>query len=276
MDPIVAPTLPTYQIYALFGGRANRLARSDFFIADRRPADPSPLDFLSWLLVSPERLIAVDTGFAPGPAAEYGIRDYWTPGQVLGLIGYSSANVDTVILTHAHVDHVGNLDEFPNARFYMQHREMAHVCGPDMRFAELRTYYAPEQIAALARLLHEGRLVLHQREFELAPGVSLHWVGGHAAGQEVVRVWTDRGWVVLAADALHYYEEYDRRILFSGNVNALEMLRSHEVIERLADSDDHIVAGHDPLVMEIYPPASPKAKGRVARIDLEPKQRKIR
>jgi hypothetical protein len=34
---------------------------------------------------------------------------------------------------------------------------------------------------------------------ELAPGITLHPVGGHAPGMQFVRVHTRRGWVVLAS-----------------------------------------------------------------------------
>ena len=48
------------------------------------------------------------------------------------------------------------------------------------------------------------------------------------------------------------------------------MLEGHKKVARLADSPDHVVPGHDPLVLEYYPPASEDLKGIVARVDLAP------
>ena len=41
-------------------------------------------------------------------------------------------------------------------------------------------------------------------------------------------------------------------------------------LRRLADSEQHIVPGHDPLVLQRYPAASAELKGIVARLDLPP------
>jgi hypothetical protein len=38
----------------------------------------------------------------------------------------------------------------------------------------------------------------------------------------------------------------------------------------LAPDEDHIVPGHDPLVMKLYPAVSPKLEGVVVRLDVPP------
>jgi hypothetical protein len=50
-----------------------------------------------------------------------------------------------------------------------------------------------------------------------------------------------------------------------------EVLEAYETVRRLAASPDHIIPGHDPLVMDRYPAASPELAGIVARLDLAPK-----
>jgi N-acyl homoserine lactone hydrolase len=44
---------------------------------------------------------------------------------VLAEAGVSPADVQHVFLTHAHFDHTGNTDAFPNATFYLQERELS-------------------------------------------------------------------------------------------------------------------------------------------------------
>ena len=56
--------------------------------------------------------------------------------------------------------------------------------------------------------VYAGRVVFHDGDVELAPGLSLHRVGGHTDGLQVVRVHTEVGWIVLASDATHYYENF--------------------------------------------------------------------
>jgi hypothetical protein len=57
---------------------------------------------------------------------------------------------------------------------------------------------------------------------------------------------------------------------FSIAFNLGAMLEGYRTLERLADSPDHIIPGHDPLVMQWYPPASPSLQGIAVRLDVAP------
>ncbi|MEM9780591.1 MAG: N-acyl homoserine lactonase family protein, partial [Pseudomonadota bacterium] len=81
----------------------------------------------------------------------------------------------------------------------------------------------------------------------------LHLIGGHSRGLQAVRVRTRRGWVVLASDASHYYENFMAAKPFPLVVDVEQMLNGFKQIRSLADSDAHIIPGHDPLVRAAYP-----------------------
>ena len=53
--------------------------------------------------------------------------------------------------------------------------------------------------------LFADKVQFHDGEGEVAPGVTVHRVGGHSDGLQVVRVETARGPVVIASDAMHFY-----------------------------------------------------------------------
>ena len=89
-------------------------------------------------------------------------------------------------------------------------------------------------------------------------GVTVHRVGGHSDGLQVVRVETARGPVVLASDAAHYYANLQKRSPFPIVYNVGDMAQGWETVERLAGHPDRFIPGHDPLVSEIYPRASDK------------------
>lgn len=255
-----------WKIFGIRHAENTTRKRGQNFILEDRPDDILPLDFYSWVLLSNDRVIVVDTGMDPAKAARHGHSHLKSPVEALSDLGVDATIVDTVILTHAHYDHLGFLDAFPRARFYMQAEEMAYVTSSWMEKPWFRRAYEPDEIVRLVQLLHGGRMTLHGRQHEVADGVSLHWVGGHCAGQEVVRVRTARGWVVLASDALHYFEEYERGVPFSVVFNSSDMIAAHDTIRRLADSDNHVLPAHDPRLAAIYPAVAPN----ILQLDVHP------
>jgi len=175
-----------------------------------------------------------------------------------------------VIVTHLHYDHVGNFEIFPRATFHLQDREMAYATGRYMCHARLRMPFDVENVTGLVRELYRGRVAFHDGDEELASGLSLHLVGGHSHGLQFVRVHTARGWVVVASDAAHFYANLERGNPFPIVLHVGEMLEGHRKCRRLAASAQHIVPGHDPLVMQRYPAPSPELEGIAVRLDVAP------
>ena len=93
----------------------------------------------------------------------------------------------------------------------------------------------------------------HDGTDEIAPGVTVHKIGGHTKGLQCVRVATKRGSVVLASDATHFYQHIDTRRVFRVLYNLGDMVEGYNTLERLAESKAHVIPGHDPLVLARYP-----------------------
>ena len=190
-------------------------------------------------------------------------------GEGLMALGIRPDKVEHVIATHMHWDHAGNYDLFPNARYHIQDAEMAYATGRYMQYPGMNHPYEVDDVCGVVRLNYGGRVVFHNGDAELAAGIGLHFAGGHSAGLQFVTVETARGKVVLASDASHYYENFESGRPFP---IAFHVGMMHEAYDKLRSHAPrtHIVPGHDPRVMTLYPPPSPELAGQVVRLDVAP------
>ena len=259
----------TYEVYAIRYGHLDRSATHNFLGGDAHDG-PMPLDYYVWAIVGEERTFVVDCGFDAATGTARG-RQLVQPVDVgLRSIGIEPRDVRDVIVSHMHYDHAGNHDLFPNARYHLQAEEMRYCTGPSMCHGIVRAAFEVRDVQAMVGKVFTDRVVFHKKVSKLAPGITLHHVGGHTGGLQVVRVRTLRGWVVLASDAAHFYANWQQRRPFPIVENVSEYLAAYDTIEKLASSPDHVIPGHDPLVLEKYP--KPRADcPNVVRVDLAPR-----
>lgn len=260
----------TYEVFAI--KYATRQAqRRDHFVGGDPHDALMPMDYFVWLIRNQYRTIVVDTGFNATVAQRRKRELLRTAKDGLSLMGVDAGAVQDVVITHMHYDHVGTFDDFPQAKFHLQDAEMDFATGRHMCHGYMNHPYEVEEVVGMVRLVYKDRVKFHNGSAELAPGVSLHHIGGHTAGLQSVRVMTQRGWVVLASDASHYYEHMRSKRLFTLAFNLADMLNGYRTLSELADSNDHIIPGHDPLVMQYYPAPNPQLEGVVVRLDVPPR-----
>jgi len=256
-----------WQIYALRYAHHERPARENFMMGDPHDESPMPLDYYVWALKSAIGTFVVDTGFDEPMARQRGRMFLKSPGEGLKALDIDPARVTDVIITHMHYDHCGNHDLFPNARYHVQDREMQFCTGRHMMHAFMRWPFDADDIAAMVRRLFAGRVVYHNADEEIASGLSVHHVGGHTMGMQVVRVNTRRGTVVLASDASHLYANMERGIPYPIAYNVGEVMEGYRRAYALATSREHVIPGHDPLVLARYPSPSAELKNWIVRLD---------
>lgn len=247
---------PTYEVLALrYGTQNGRLARENFLFDEGHfaPRAVAPFDFYLWVIRNDRHLLVVDTGFSRDAAARRGRTMICPPLDGLLDIGITPADVSDVVITHMHYDHAGNLDLFPAARLHLQEAELGFCTGRAMRHEAIRKPFESIDVRTAIQRLFGGHVLLHQGTTEIVPGVSLHKVGGHTPGLQVVRVHTKRGWVLLASDAAHLWANIRQRSPFPILDNLASMLEAYDIVEALADGDDHIIPGHDPGVALRFP-----------------------
>nr|WP_321338200.1 N-acyl homoserine lactonase family protein [Breoghania sp.] len=255
-----------YEVYGLRYGYNMREVAENFIAppSGMDPHDAMPMDYYIWLIRDGSRVVLVDTGFDQ-PAADRRDREMVRhPVDLLADMGIAAETITDVIITHLHYDHAGNLAAFPNATFHLQDREMGFATGRCMCHPVLRAPFEVEDVVEMVRRVYGGRVNFIDGDAELFPGISVHLVPGHSMGLQCVGVETARGRVVLASDASHYYANLERQSPFPIVADVFAMAESWKRVMTLADSPDHVVPGHDPLVREIYPRLA--ASGPLAEI----------
>jgi glyoxylase-like metal-dependent hydrolase (beta-lactamase superfamily II) len=261
-------TTETYEILALKYGEFSQRKRYESFISADDHAGPHPIAYFVWVIRNAKRSLLVDSGFDPTEGAKRGRKIDRLPAAALELIGLSADRIEHLVVTHLHYDHAGTLGAFPAARFHLQAAEMAYATGPCMCHAHLRYPFTADHVCEMVRNVYSGRVQFHDGDAEIAPGISVHKIGGHSRGLQCVRVMTASGPVVLASDASHYYENFEAGKVFPIVVDVEDTLRGYARLQELAGSSKRVVPGHDPLVLQRYPSLNRETQGIVHRLDV--------
>src|SRR5258708_15438639 len=86
------------------------------------------------------------------------------------------------MLNSLQYEYGGNLGLFPAVRFHHQDWEMAYATGRHMAQGFFSYAYEVDEVVAMVREAYKGRVRFHDGDAELAPGLSLHRIGGHTEG----------------------------------------------------------------------------------------------
>lgn len=256
-----------WEVYAIKYADRNSRTRADSFIFDDNHDAPHAMDYYMWLLRRGNEAVLVDTGYDDGEAKARGRPIRLDPVAALAPFGITPETVTQIVVTHLHYDHAGGLHLFPNATLHMQEAEMAYATGPCMCHDTLRMPFTAGHVCEAVKRLYAGKVIFHHGSAEISEGVSVHCIGGHSRGLQCVRVRTRSGWLVLASDAAHFYENVFARKPFPIVVDLHDMLEGFNTLKRLASAPELIIPGHDPLVRELFPVAM---ASHIHRLDVGP------
>lgn len=255
-------------VFALRYARRSDSTRADHFYGHDPDGDaPYPIDYFIWVISRPEGVTVIDAGYTREVSAmRVGDRQYFgDPDVLLGLLGISVDEVDTLVLTHLHYDHTGHLRAFPNARVWVQQREVEFWHLPLVKTrGDYPSLHGTADIDALDDLISAQRVNIIDGDVEIDDITSLHMVGGHSPGMTVVRVRQPGVTVVLASDASHFYENFEQDKPFAIVHELPAMYLAFDRLRELAGADGVIVPGHDPRVADRH---AVVGDGRVIRLD---------
>jgi glyoxylase-like metal-dependent hydrolase (beta-lactamase superfamily II) len=208
-----------------------------------------------WFIEGEDSKILVDTGLGDCEEItrlhhEYG-NDYVARKSqeqeiLTGLAakGLKPEDIDLVILTHLHFDHIGNTELFKNARFIVQASEISMLISPP----KFTSFYYRELSYKITNI--SDRLVPIEGNLKLTKTIELVKVGAHSPGLMAVFVQTAKGKICIASDLLYNYTNLRHEWPIGPIWNMEEWIRGLQFIKGEADI---IVPNHDFEFYQLHP-----------------------
>ena len=158
------------------------------------------------------RNILVDCGFMKeGNGAEmarkFGIPRWISPVRMLSEMGIGPDDISDIVLSHAHFDHMGSIEQFPKATLHIQKREFLswiELMALPRQFGFLTQVLDHEDIYSALDAARQHRLSLLDGDTDnVLPGVHARSGEGHTIGQQYVVLETARGRIVVSGDCVY-------------------------------------------------------------------------
>jgi glyoxylase-like metal-dependent hydrolase (beta-lactamase superfamily II) len=178
----------------------------------RAPADEKnriTMGLRPLLVRTPDHAVLIDAGIGDKMSAKdtaiYAIDRKPGLEAALAQAGVAPADVDIVIATHLHFDHVGGFTKvvdgklvpaFPNAKYYIRQAEWEDATHPHERN---RASYLPENFVPL---LDAGVVHFTEGDLDILPGISVRRTGGHAMHHQLVRIESGGRTGIFTADLM--------------------------------------------------------------------------
>ncbi|HWH84751.1 MAG TPA: N-acyl homoserine lactonase family protein [Burkholderiaceae bacterium] len=247
------------------------------------------------LIKSDDHVAMIDVGYNHKEYGGYlgdkfGVENWRSPRTVLAEVGLTPEDVDSVFITHAHFDHLGNVEDFPNAKFYIQQRELSKwiwaMSLPD-RMKWMMVAVDPSDILKAVDLARQGRLVCVDGDMEnVLPGVDLHAAfDSHTYGSMWISLRNDLAaqssdcWA-LAGDLIYVYENlegdgsavgldkiYNPVGLAVGSTTNL-ILTTEEIMKSVGYETKRVIPVHEERLKDVFPSRITKEGLRISEICL--------
>ncbi len=211
--------------------------------------EEAPASFNQWLINNGNKLVLIDTGWSGGLGPEGGKLP-----KALAAAGVDPADIDAVVITHVHIDHVQGLltpDKkiaFPNATVHVNANEYAWWMEGDANPPDGKPFWKSFfEIgrASLKPYADAGKVQTFKDGADLLPGVTAVTAPGHTVGHTMVRVSSGNDQLLLWTDIVHstalQFAEPDRSIVF--DLDPAQAIATRKKVMDMAATDKLLIAG---------------------------------
>jgi glyoxylase-like metal-dependent hydrolase (beta-lactamase superfamily II) len=224
------------------------------------------MDYNFWLLRSGDDIILMDTGYDIAARDWLGEISVTPTPECMSILGIDPKDVNIVICSHFHYDHIGYLGLFENAHIYAGEREFDYWFGKRNADALEGEFTTEENLQVVEKAKSESRLHLFSTTTEPYPGITLYQVGGHCPGETIAKINTSGAPIILASDAAHFYEQLEHGWPFFAFTDLQEMRDALALIKKMeSETGATVIPGHDGRTRDRFS-AAPGAAGKIATV----------
>ena len=247
------------------------------------------------VIKGPEGTAMIDVGYnhaAYGEvlATSYGVQNWQPPTVVLAECGVAPEDVSNIFITHAHFDHMGNLDRFPSDVLHPGARavevglgDVARTAVPlaDARHGSGRHHEGrrsrPAGPAGARRRRPRQRAARHRSSRRVRHphmGLPLRH-GPQRSGGEFADTWVFSGDLVYSHENLRGTDPNDPQIVPVGLATGSQftlIMTSEEMVKRVGGDYTHVIPVHEERLKDLFPSriskqacASPSSRSPTAR-----------
>jgi N-acyl homoserine lactone hydrolase len=255
-----------YEIYTMWYSRLeNYPVDSILFATDRGKTMTLPFSYT--YIKGDGKQMMFDCGYTD---VELGMKwgapaGAWTSiADNLRKVGTSPDQISQLFIGHMHWDHAGGTGELPNAKIWVEKKEIEFAAGEITQKKHTMAGFVEADVLAMIRLNWEGRvIVVNGDRIEALPGVSLYLTPGHTAGTMTATFNTRKGVIPVVNDACYTYRNMKEMIPLGFGYDLVQMLDSYDKIKKLMGTGTTFVPGHDPDFFNMFP----KVAEGVVRVD---------
>lgn len=204
------------------------------------PADNVVLDQNALVINTGDKLALFETGMSSVKRS----KDMGRLTQNLKLAGIDPKDIDCVIPSHAHIDHIGGIlaedgtPNFPNAQIYISQADLEFWTDP----ARMGTPGEGSSLAAKKNLLpFRDRILFYHDGKEVIPGVQAMHTPGHTVGHTCFVVASGGKSLYVSGDLVHHviivekprmedFFDTDRKLGIETRVKTMDMLAAQRML----------------------------------------------
>jgi glyoxylase-like metal-dependent hydrolase (beta-lactamase superfamily II) len=215
-------------------------------------------NYYFWCLKSSDHAVLVDAGVSPELARKKTLANYVNPARLLEAMGVDVNEINHVILTHLHWDHVDGVTLFPHAKIYVQRAERDFWLDDKMALQSPFTFFLNEQSRnTLKECEGDSRMILLDGDRQILPGIECLLAPGHSIALQAVAVNTEKGIAILGSDCAHLFRNYEEEWPSALIIDMVAWVNSIKDLKSRVSHPELLFPGHDPLMTSKFHEIAP-------------------